>query len=76
MRKLSKTEVLGFRNSKNKVDLINFLSNFNNKVYRVDTTNKTTGEGTYDLYESSLNDSFDLAFKLGIKPVHVERLKA
>tara|TARA_R110000782_G_scaffold5924_1_gene20535 strand:- start:713 stop:943 length:231 start_codon:yes stop_codon:yes gene_type:complete len=76
MRKLEKKETLGFINSKNKSDLITFLSKFNNKIYRVDTVNETTGEGTYDLYESNLSDSFDVAFELGIKPVKVGRLKA
>jgi hypothetical protein len=76
MRKLEKKETLGFRNSKNKQDLINFLSEFNGNIFRVDTTNKTTGEGTYDLYECKLSDSFDVAFEIGIKPIHVERLKA
>ena len=75
MRKLDKTEILEFINSKNRTDLNIFLSKFNNKIYRVDTINSKTGEGTYDLYESDILDSFDLAFELGIKPIYVHRLR-
>ena len=76
MRKLEKNEMLGYVNSKNKSDLITFLSTFENKIYRVSVENKITGEGTYNLYESNLVDSFDVAFELGIKPVKVGRIKA
>lgn len=75
MKKLNAKQSLEFRNSKNKSDLIIFLSKFTNKIYRVCTINKTTGEGTYDLYESNLSDSFNFAFELGIRPAKVSMLK-